>query len=116
MFFVAPLHPSPPSIFYSNTLSTSITLLWTQPDGDIVDNYTIFTSYFIRQCNGSFDLGKKIVIDGIDGTLKMYTLTNLEADTDYNITIVAHNEAGSSKESMTKITKTNVEGKGKMSS
>ena len=66
--------------------STSISLSWTQ-SGSSVDRYTVSYNYTIRGC-GSGPVSGSVNI--IDGNARSLTLTGLEEDSDYTITLTAH--------------------------
>ena len=82
---------SPTGLSSSSIQSTSITLTWNQPTGDIVDSYIITYSFTIRVCGVT---GGSTVMVG--GSSREYTLTDLEENSDYTISITARNEAGDS--------------------
>ena len=74
--------------------TTSINLAWSQSAGDVVDSYTISYSYITRGCNGTV-LGAD-TITGIDGSIRTYSLSYIEENSDFDISITAVNGAGSS--------------------
>ena len=82
---------SPTGLSSSSIQSTFITLTWSQPTGDIVDSYIITYSFTIRVCGVT---GGSTVMVG--GSSREYTLTDLEENSDYTISITARNEAGDS--------------------
>ena len=65
--------------------ATTISLSWTQ-SGSSVDRYTVSYNYTIRGC-GSGPVSGSVEIS--DGNARSFTLTGLEEDTDYNITLTA---------------------------
>ena len=69
--------------------STTIALSWTQ-SGSSVDRYTVSYTYIIRRCGcpmtGSEDIS--------DGDATSFTLTDLEEDSNYTITLTAISAAG----------------------
>ena len=65
--------------------STTIALSWTQ-SGSSVDSYIISYNYTIRKC-GSGPVSVSVLI--IDGNVRSFTLTDLEEDSDYTITLTA---------------------------
>ena len=78
--------------FYSDTpilteetaTSTTIVLSWTQ--SGTVDRYTVSFTYTIRRCgSGPVSESKEIS----DGNARSFTLTGLEEDSDYTITLTA---------------------------
>jgi len=68
--------------------------LQSQPRGDVVDSYTISYTSVIDQCIGRAEFMSTGSISGIDGSVRTYTLTNLEEDSELSITIEAFNGAG----------------------
>ena len=87
--------PSAPTITMAVSQSpTSITLSWTQPEGDVVDNYEVSFS-FQRSCDGFNHTNTTTVGD----TTRQYTLTALQQFSNYTVTMVAVNGAGRSAES-----------------
>ena len=75
-----------PVVSRGATDSTSISLSWTQ-SGSSVDRYTVSYNYTIRGC-GSGPVSGSVNI--IDGNARSLTLTGLEEDSDYTITLTAH--------------------------
>ena len=73
---------------------TSITLTWTQPEGEVVDSYEVSFSYQ-GPCSGFNHTNTTTV----DGTTRQYTLTGLQEFSNYTVTLVAVNDAGGSEES-----------------
>ena len=59
-----------------------------------MDSYTISYSYITRGCNGTALGGDTIT--GIDGSIRTYSLSNIEENSDFDISISAVNGAGSS--------------------
>ena len=59
-----------------------------------MDSYTISYSYITRGCNGTV-LGAD-TITGIDGSIRTYSLSYIEENSDFDISITAVNGAGSS--------------------
>ena len=86
--------PFTPIITNMSPQTTSINLAWSQHAGDVVDSYTISYSYITRGCNGTV-LGEDTII-GIDGHIRTYSLSNIEENSDFDISITAVNGAGSS--------------------
>ena len=72
--------------------STSITITWTQPEGDVVDSYEI-TYTFQGPCPNA---EAPVTMTTNDGTTREYTVTGLEEFSDFIITITAMNRAGRS--------------------
>ena len=75
-----------------------------------MDSYTITYGFFILQCDGSVEATGIIMETNINSSLRMYTQTELEEDTIYDITIVAVNGAGSSSSSNELTTRTGTAG------
>ena len=71
--------------------STTIALSWTQ-SGSSVDNYTLFYTYTIRRCGSGPVMSGSEVIG--DGNGMSFTLTGLEDDSNYTITLTAISVAG----------------------
>ena len=76
----------------------------------MVDSYTISYNFLIVACQEIAEGSGTISMTGFNGTLRMYTLTDLKADTDYTITVVAVNGAGTSEVSNEAMTSTGVQG------
>ena len=73
--------------------NTSITLVWTQPAGEVVDSYLITYSFTVTGCPG---------VDGnsmmtVSGSSSNHTLTGLEENSVFTISILARNGAGDSE-------------------
>ena len=82
--------PSSPTIL-NTSMSTNITLTWSQSPRDVVDSYQISYSFTIRGCGvGGGN------VSTVTGTSREYTLTGLEENSDFTINIIAMNGAGSS--------------------
>ena len=86
--------PFTPIITKVTPQTTSINLVWSQHAGDVVDSYAISYSYITRGCDGTVLGGNTIT--GIDGSIRTYSLSNLEENSDFSISITAVNGAGSS--------------------
>ena len=84
--------PSSP-IVATSPQSTSITLTWSQSPGDVMDSYQISYSFTIRGCG--VEVGGDNV-STVNGSSREYTLTRLEENSDFTISITAMNGAGSS--------------------
>ena len=86
--------PSTPTIStFSFPTPTSITLSWEQPAGDAVDRYDIVYTYQ-GGCSDYTQPENMATVN--DGTAREYTLQNLQEFSDYTISVVAVNSAGSS--------------------
>ena len=79
-----------PFITSATPTPTTIALRWTQ-SGSAVDRYTANYTYTIRRC-GSGSMSGSAEIS--DGTARSFTLTGLEEDSDYTITLTAINAGG----------------------
>ncbi len=83
--FLVVLLSSPPTNIQGTVQQTSVMLTWTQSDIDAVQNYIISynrTAGCSDAPNGS---------QTISGSMRMYTLSGLQEDITYNITITAMN-------------------------
>ena len=84
--------PSTPSVTMTvSRSSTSLTLTWTQPEGEIVNSYELVFSYQ-GHCDG-FTHGNIITVNGIT---RQYTLTGLQELSTYTVNITAANVGGRS--------------------
>ena len=79
-----------PILMDATATSTTIALKWTQ-SGSSVDNYTVSYNYTIRRC-GSVPVSGSVEIS--DSNARRFNLTDLEEDSDYNITLTAISAAG----------------------
>ena len=70
---------------------TSITLNWTQPEGEIIDSFELVFSYQ-GPCDG-FTHTSTITVNG---TTRQYTLTGLQEFSTYTVNITAANVGGRS--------------------
>ena len=102
--------PSAPTIIFTTPSSTSISIIWTQPDEDVVDSYTISYSSSVTGCTGVAGGIGSDKVTGISGSERTHSLTSLEENTQYSITISAVNGAGTSAMSPMTITNTPVTG------
>ena len=83
--------PDQPSVTVSSTNSTTISLSWSVPSGSVVDSYEVVWE---RDTSGECpdeDEGSATITDGSTS----YTITGLEEDSSYTITVTATNAAGS---------------------
>ncbi len=96
------LPSNPTSLTSSSTGPTSITLTWSQPPGEVVDTYQISYSFGINGCPGQG--GDNIMIPPVSGSLREYTLTGVQEDSEYTIRISAGNGAGDSATAQTMAT------------
>ena len=83
--------PSSPTMLSAISQSTSITLTWSQSPGDVVDSYQISYSFTMRGC-GTPGNDEALA----PGSSREYTLTGLEENSDFTISITVMNGAGSS--------------------
>ena len=88
--YVAP-PPSSPTIVSTTPQSTSITITWTQPEGDVVNSYEITYSY-----QGACPDVIPFESGSISGSLREFTAPDLHEFSNYTITIIASNGAGNS--------------------
>ena len=79
-----------PELTGGTATSTTIGLSWTK-SGSSVDSYTVSYTYTIRRC-GSGPMSGSVEIS--DGNVRSFTLTDLEEDSDYTITLTAISAAG----------------------
>ena len=85
--------PASPTAFSSSSPDpTTITLTWTQPAGEVVHQYLI--TYSFRENDCAFADGNIQVF--ANGSSRTHTLTGVEENSDYNISIIARNTAGDS--------------------
>ena len=89
---VSPPPPSSPTIVSTTPQSTSITITWTQPEGDVVDSYEITYSYQ-GPCPSQPVTGTFIVNDG---NIRQYNVSDLQEFSAYSITLIAVNGGGNS--------------------
>ena len=79
-----------PVLMDATATSTTIALSWTQ-SGSSVDSYTVSYNYTIRKCgSGPVSRSKRIS----DVNARSFTLTDIEEDSDYTITLTAISAAG----------------------
>ena len=83
--------PSSPAMLSTTSQSTSINLIWSQSPGDVVDSYQISYSFAIRGCGTPVNR-----VASAPGSSREYTLTGLEENSYFTISITAMNGAGSS--------------------
>ena len=83
--------PSSPTIVSTTPQSTSITITWTQPEGDVVDFYELTYSYQ-GPCPGVTQSESV----SISGSRRQFVAVALHEFSNYTITIIALNVAGNS--------------------
>lgn len=98
---------SSPVVTSTSTTATTINLTWSQPLGDIVDQYIITYHFTERDCG--FSGGSNIMIP-VAGSSRAHTLTGVEENSHYFIRITANNAAGNSPPVLTSLT-TSIAGK-----
>lgn len=112
--------PSPVNLVADGIIA-SIHLTWEQPGGsaDAVDSYEVIYTYIIDECQreegGDFTWGPVTVTFGNNGSLSSYTITNssltpVEEDSIYSITMIARNNVTESR-SDTILTSTHIAGR-----
>ena len=79
-----------PVLIDATATSTTIALSWTQ-SGSSVNSYTVSYTYTIRRCSSGSVSGSGEISDG---NVRNFTLTDLEEDSDYTITLTAISAAG----------------------
>ena len=83
--------PDMPTAMVNSTSATTISLSWSVPSGSEVDSYEVMWE---RDTSGECpdeDEGSVTITDGSTS----YTITELEEDSNYTITVTATNAAGS---------------------
>ena len=68
-----------------------------------MDSYTIFYIHVFNGCEDIVQNYSNLTMQGIDKTTRSYNLTELEEYSDYTITIIAINQAGSSAPAVVEI-------------
>ena len=79
--------PGQPSVTVNSTAATTISLSWSVPSGSVVDSYEVVWE---RDTSGECpdeDEGSATITDGSTS----YTITGLEEDSNYTITVTATN-------------------------
>ena len=84
--------------------ATSITITWTQITNIFIDRFEVTYSYTVWRCSASPSASHTDSIS--DGTMRSHTLSGLNEDSDYTITVRAINDAGSSMATTTATTDT----------
>ena len=79
-----------PVLMDAAATSTTIALSWTQ-SGSSVDSYTVSYTYTIRRCGSCPESGSEEISDS---NARSFTLTDLEEDSNYTITLTAISAAG----------------------
>ena len=97
--------PSISSLEAQSTTNDSITLLWTIPEGNIIDNYTLTVT---RLCDNVVFTPTT----GINGNETQYTITGLYSGLQYTVSIIPLNILGTGMES--NVNATVMEGTGKL--
>ncbi len=106
--FLVALLSSPPTNIQGTVLQTLVMLIWTQPDIDAVQNYII--SYTRTAGCSDAPSGSQTT----SGSMRMYTLSGLQENITYDITIAAMNTRNrlSATESLSWTTLTLIEARG----
>ena len=79
------------SVIVSSTTATTISLSWSVPSGSVVDSYEVMWERDTSgECPDEYE-GSATITDGSTS----YTITGLEEDSNYTITVTATNPAGS---------------------
>ena len=73
--------------------STFINITWIKNEKDNVHGYELQYNYSIRECQSNSD----VLNISFDGTFNSYTLLDVEAYSDYTVSLVAINPAGKSE-------------------
>ena len=81
---------------------TSIVLTWTHPPMDMVDSFLIAYSFTIRDCDS--DEAGMSPWWVVSGDTRNFSLTGLEENSDFVLSILARNSAGDSEVSQTTAT------------
>ena len=97
--------PSISSLEAQSTTSDSITLSWTIPEGNIIDNYTLTVT---RLCDNVVFTPTT----GINGNETQYTITGLYSGLQYTVSIIPLNILGTGMES--NVNATVMDGTGKL--
>ena len=84
--------PGEPTVSSDLKTATSISLFWSIPSGSVVDNYLI---QWIRDVLGSCPGEDSDNTTITNGSYTRYTITGLEEDSRYVITVTASNGPGS---------------------
>lgn len=87
--------PSKPTGLNASAGATTVNITWSTPSASIVYDYELQYNYSIREClNNSPKMMKSIPISN---RTSRHTLENLEEDSDFFISLIAMNPAGSSE-------------------
>ena len=93
---------SPTGFTSTSPTHTTITLTWTQPPGEVVDQYVITYSFMERDCGFA---GNNVMVL-VDGSSRTHTLAGVQENSDFTISIIARNGAGDSPPATTMETTT----------
>ena len=83
--------PGQSSVTVSSTTATTISLSWSVPSGSVVDSYEVMWERETSEECPDEDEGSATITDGSTS----YTITGLEEDSSYTITVTATNAAES---------------------
>ena len=75
--------------------STTLSLSWTQPSSDEVDNYIVRANY-LGNCSSFSAVPQS---NTLNGTAREFVFSNLQEFSTYQLSVVAVNSAGQSTES-----------------
>ena len=95
------LVPVQTTAFVSSETATSITISLSVGTGSVVTSYEVMWETDVGGCSGGSDMDSTTITDSTS-----YTITELEEDSTYSITVTASNSAGSSAVSNTVIAMT----------
>ena len=87
--------PSPPSLTLREEGTTSLSLSWTQPVNDEVDNYDLRWTY-LGNCSG-FTESMSVTVDG---SVRQFVFSGLQEFSTYQLGVTAINSVGRSAESI----------------
>ena len=84
--------PTTPDVQHDNTGGT-ISLIWTQPQDDVVDSYIITLRRTFNDCPEVDDQNIEVILIGSN---RAFNLSGVEESSVYTISIIARNRAGDS--------------------
>ena len=86
--------PSQPIELNASIGSTFINITWSRRENDTVHGYELQYEYSINECQNNTGI---MTITQISNTDNSHTLEDLEADSEFNISLIAFNPAGRSE-------------------
>ena len=86
--------PGPISNLRATGSATSITITWMQSMDIFIDRFVVTYRYTVMRCSAPPSASRTDPIS--DGTRRSHTLSGLNEDSDYTITVRAINDVGSS--------------------